>query len=604
MKQVTFGRAGALLAAFGAMTTTAGAQQAKTAAKPTLTNAPTYAKDIRPILQARCAVCHSEKTLSTPALSAGLALDTFAAVKRGIGGGAPRLVLIPGKSAESELYKRLVTTSASKLMPKGGPAIPAAEIALFKRWIEAGAPAGDPKADSVQPVAGPAALPMPANPAMQEVRFPTLLKPSADLLEKGTPKDPVLSLALKVGPLPPVTALAFSPDGKTLAVGGYRAVTLWTLATGKPTAVITHLPGPVQSLAFRPDGSQLAVAGGAPGSSGEVRVFDAKTWVKVGPTLEGHSDVVMSIAWNADGKWLATGSQDKTARLWQWPEGKELKVFKDHSDAVTRVVFSPDSKALYTASMDHNLRRYDTDKGNMVRAFTGHNEGVTALAISPQGNVLVSAGSETELRRWNPEAGDNSSKHGGHSATVTEIVFSKDTKFIVSASGDHSIRLWDGGNNNPIRTFDGSADWEYAVAISPDDKWTAGGGADGMVRLWDTATGRLRLTLLAWPSDKNPLPDWSAITPEGYYDASPAWAALLHPQTAEKPAPKLAVFTRSLKQPENVLKSWQSLPLDPAKLPAPVVTPPVTPAVKPGTNIVKPDAAKPPVKPGPKTAPK
>ena len=557
------------------LTAAAGAQNAR----PTTAAGPNYARDIRPILQARCAVCHSEKTLGTPALSGGLALDTFAAVKKGIGGAAARLVLIPGRSADSELYKRLMTASASKLMPKGGPALPAAEIALFKSWIEAGAPAGDPKADAVKAGNTPASLPMPNNPAQQEVLFPTLLRMPVDMPAKDSPKDAALALALKVGPLPPVTALVFSPDGKILAVGGYRSVTLWNLPTGRAITTITHLPGPVQSLAFRPDGAQIAVAGGAPGSSGEVQVFDTRTFEKTGPTLEGHTDAVMSVAWSADGKWLATGSQDKTARLWLWPEGKELKLFKDHSDAVTRVCFSPDGKALYTASMDHNLRRYDTDKGTLVRAFTGHNEGVTAMAFSSQNNILLSAGSETELRRWNPDTGDNTGKTGGHSATVTEIVFSKDTKFIASASGDHSIRIWDAANSSALRTLTGASDWEYAVAISPDDRWTAGGGADGMVRLWDTATGRLRLMLLSWPTDKSPAPEWAAITPEGYFDASTAWASLLHPQAAEKPVPRLAAFVHTLRQPDNVLKSWRDAPLDPAKLPAPPVTAaPVTPA--------------------------
>ncbi|MCW3098888.1 MAG: hypothetical protein JWL77_4506 [Chthonomonadaceae bacterium] len=583
MKQVTLWGACALLL----LTVAAEAQSAKPTA------APNYARDIRPILQARCAVCHSDKTLSTPALSGGLALDTFAAVKKGIGGGAPRLVLVPGKSADSEIYKRLIASSASKLMPKGGPALPAAQIALFKSWIEAGAPAGDPKADAVRPGSSPASMPMPANPALQDVSFPTLLKVPVDVpakdAPKDAPKDAALALALKVGPLPPVTALVFSPDGKTLAVGGYRAVTLWNLPTGKATTAITHLPGPVQSLAFRPDGSQIAVAGGAPGTSGEVEVFDTKTFSKVGPTLEGHSDVVMSVAWSADGKWLATGSQDKTARLWLWPEGKELKLFKDHSDAVTRVAFAPDGKALYTASMDHNLRRYDTDKGTLVRAFTGHNEGVTAMAFSPANNILISAGSEPQLKRWNTEGGENTANYGGHGATVTEIVFSKDAKFIASASGDHTIRLWDAANGNALRALSGSADWEYAVAISPDDKWTVGGGADGIVRLWETATGRLRLMLLSWPTDKSPTPEWAAITPEGYFDASAAWANLLHPQAAEKPVPRLAAFVRTLRQPDNVLKSWQDAPLDPAKLPPPpaAATPNATPVKPPVTPTTK-----------------
>lgn len=577
MKQLILSGAALLLL----VSRTAGAQSAGS-------TAPNYAKDIRPILQARCAVCHSDKTLSTPALSGSLALDTFTAVKKGVTSGAAHSVLIPGKSLDSELYKRLVTTSASKLMPKGGPALPAAQIALFKRWIDAGAPMGDPKVDAVKLGNSPASLPMPAAPALQDVRFPTLLKvpldPPAKDAPKDAPKDAALALALKVGPLPAITALSFSPDGKTLAVGGYRAVTLWDLPTGKATATISHLPGPVQSLAFRPDGAQLAVAGGAPGTTGEVQVFDAKTLAKVGPTLEGHSDVVMSVAWSTDGKWLATGSQDKTARIWQWPEGKELKVFKDHSDAVTRVAFAPDGKSLYTASMDHNLRRYDTDKGTLIRAFTGNAEGVTAMAFSPQNNILISAGSEPELRRWNIDSGEITNRYGGHGATVTDLVFSKDVKFMASASGDHTIRLWDAGNGGHLRALLGSNDWQYAVTISPDDKWTVGGGADGIVRLWETASGRLRLMLLAWPADKSPTPEWAAITPEGYYDASPAWAKLLHPQAAEKPLPRLASFVQTLHQPDNVLKSWQDAPLDPAKLPAP---PPVAPAATPTTGTQK-----------------
>ncbi|HZP82351.1 MAG TPA: c-type cytochrome domain-containing protein, partial [Chthonomonadaceae bacterium] len=539
--------------------------------------APTYAKDIRPVLQARCVVCHSQANIGNAIISGGLALDSYAALKKGVVGKAgARAIFTAGKSGGSELMQRLTATSPTKLMPKGGPPLPPAQIALFKKWIDGGALPGDlPKTSSAaQPSL--ASLPMPANPGALDVRLATLIKPTPDLVKKDMPKDAAFTFALKVGPLPAITALAFSLDGKRLAVGGYRAVTLWDTAKGQPEKCLVGLPGPVQSLAFRPDGAQLAVAGGAPGVAGEVRVYDTKTWALVGKPLGGHTDVVYSVAWSPDGTRLATASQDKTARLWEWPSGKELQVFRDHSDAVTRVCFAPDGKSVYTASQDHNVRRFDVANGQVIRAFTGHGDSVLALALSPDGKGLVSSGPEPRLRWWNVDSGDTSRYSDGHGSTVNEIVFSKDGKFLASASADGTVRLWDAGSGGQQRALAGASDWLYSVALSPDGKWTAGAGVDGIVRLWETANGRLRLALLAWPpAGKATTPEWAALTPEGYYDASPAWAKLLRPLLAGQPVktPRLASFFQTLHQPANVAKSWQAAALEPAALPAPAAPP-------------------------------
>ena len=238
---------------------------------------------------------------------------------------------------------------------------------------------------------------MPAPSGVQSVSFTTLLKATPDLVSKPTPKDLAVAFALKVGPVPGITSLAYSPDGAILAIGGYRAVTLWSTKTGQPAACITHLDGAVQALAFRPDGAQMAIAGGRAGASGDVRVVDAKTLSVVGTPLKGHTEVVLSVAWNSDGTRIATGSQDKTARIWEWPTGKELKSFKDHGDAVTCVCFSPDGKSLYTASMDHSLRMFDVVKGTLTRTFTGHNDAVTAMAIDADGKRLISSDIEAYL---------------------------------------------------------------------------------------------------------------------------------------------------------------------------------------------------------------
>src|SRR5579871_2106563 len=169
--------------------------------------APTYTKEIRPLLAARCVVCHSSANLNTAAVSGGLALDSYEAIKRGVvGKNGAQAIYTPGKSADSELMRRLTTTSPTQLMPRGGPPLPAAQIALFKRWIDAGAPAGGAASPAAPATPSPTSLAMPTAPGTQDVRLATLLKPTPDLVDKNAPKDAVLAFALKIGPLPPITA--------------------------------------------------------------------------------------------------------------------------------------------------------------------------------------------------------------------------------------------------------------------------------------------------------------------------------------------------------------------------------------------------------------
>jgi WD40 repeat protein len=117
--------------------------------------------------------------------------------------------------------------------------------------------------------------------------------PDGGKKEQGKGKS-VFSLRAVSNSPAPVTTLAYSPDGKTLAVGGYRVVRLLDAATGEVTKTAVGCADQVQCVAWSSDGKCLAAAGGVPGQAGEVVLFDAQTWKPV-RTLIGHTEVVYAV---------------------------------------------------------------------------------------------------------------------------------------------------------------------------------------------------------------------------------------------------------------------------------------------------------------------
>lgn len=508
----------------------------------------TFWQDIRPILRKHCTACHSTKNIGKIEVSGGLALDTFDAVKKG----SKRSVMTPSQSEKSLLYQLLVTKDEKLRMPLESEPLSKEKIDLVKRWIDSGAKEGTPPMEVAVAPAKKAAT------RKLDVIVPTTTTPASGI-PFGLKATGKLDLAVKIGPLAPITAVAFSPDQKLLAVGSYGQVVVWDLASAKPAVVLTNVLGAVNDLRFNPKGDVLAVGGGQPSAKGDLRLYQTSDW-KLLATLRGHDDVVFSIAFTPDGAQLASASFDQSVKLWDVKSHTMIREYHHHSDFVYAVAFSPDGKQLVSSSKDRTIALVDVATGKSVFTFSGMEQDVMAVAFHPEAKSVVSSGFESNLYLWNPQTGERLGKAvAGHGIATHELAFSKDGKRLVSAGADRTVRSYDGATAALLKVFPvGSV--TYSVAINASGKLIASGSFDGIVRLWDEPTGRQLAAFLAIAHDNESV-DWLAMTPEGYAAGSEKLTALARWRMNGQEVPSAIAWT-ALRQSALVARSikGESLP--------------------------------------------
>jgi WD40 repeat protein/transcriptional regulator with XRE-family HTH domain len=216
--------------------------------------------------------------------------------------------------------------------------------------------------------------------------------------------------------------------------------------------------------------------------------------------FSGHSGWIYSVAFSPDGKYVLTGSQDGTARLWNTENGREVRQFGAQAGGVAAVAFSPNGKLLLTGGNDGTARLWDAASGAQVRSFRADTKGLTAVAFSPDGLYALTAGGDRTARLWNSATGEEVRVFAGHTDLVSAAVFSPDGLQVLTGSFDNTARLWDMTTGQMIRTFS-QADADLAahrvtsVAFSPDGTQVLTGSEDRSARLWDAATGHESCTL-------------------------------------------------------------------------------------------------------------
>ncbi|MDX8033269.1 TIR domain-containing protein [Lentzea sp. BCCO 10_0856] len=367
---------------------------------------------------------------------------------------------------------------------------------------------------------------------------------AADGIRLWNFSDPSRPVAIG-GPVPGtgygITALAFSPDNRTLAGGGDdQAIRLWNVTDpaapktlGRP---LNGNAGGVRTLAFSPDSTLLAAGLG----DATVRLWnfsDPSSPALLGAPLTGHAKEIQSVAFSPDGRTLASGSGDMV-RMWQLPsplltghttvyslanyvfslaispDGRTVAAgtfgklvwlgdisdpakpalrgspLAGHTLTVCGTAFSPDGRVLATGSFDQTVRLWNAVTGEPLGApLTGHAGNVCALAFSSDGKTLASGSRDNRVQLWNVTEPATATALGpqitSYNAPVDTVTFSPDGHTLVTGSSD-GVRLWDVTDPRRVKQLGapllGSLE---PAAFSPDGKMLATGHRDGSVQLWN-----------------------------------------------------------------------------------------------------------------------
>ena len=392
----------------------------------------------------------------------------------------------------------------------------------------------------------------------------------------------------------PVTAVAFSPDGKTVATGsnGLTGSTtrLWDVATGRPIGapLYDERAITVQALAFSSDGKTLATA-----SDADERLWDVATRREIGAPLSRHQSFPSAAAFSRDGKTLATTTDTpngtvrrgqtivrrQTIQLWDVTGHRQIgKPITSHFGPVPALAFSPDGKTLAVAVglVHETVSLWDVAKHRPIGApLTSDSSAAQKLAFSPDGKTLaIASGGTTQL--W-----DVTTHHligkllSHHAGTSNALAFSPDGRTLATTTADQTVQLWDVGTHLPIGVpLAGFLGAINAVAFSPDGKTLVTATDDQTARLWNTAINRqigapltvtaddTHISLLAFASDGKTLTSWSTpsaiLKPNNKSASEKAWDLATHRQINVSSMGRSEPVVAVLSPDHKTLATWDS----------------------------------------------
>lgn len=200
----------------------------------------------------------------------------------------------------------------------------------------------------------------------------------------------------------------------------------------------TNAPAGIHSMAIAPDASYV-VSGGEDGIS----IWNMANGTQTG-LLTGHKEIVRALAFNPTGNLLASADHDPNIKLWSMPAGTLIGVIGNHTERVRSMAFSSDGSKLVSASFDRTIQIWDLQKNSVERTINDSDE-VRAVAWSPNEQRLVSGNKSDQVKIWSARDGQLENRLGYHGGKIVQVAVSPDDRFVASASGgedEHSVRTW------------------------------------------------------------------------------------------------------------------------------------------------------------------
>ena len=296
--------------------------------------------------------------------------------------------------------------------------------------------------------------------------------------------------------------LAFLAGGKKIAsVSADGNARIWTLAEPRADKPLDPLllpgsKGPIRALVVTPDGRIVITAG----DDGKVRFWHAEDG-KVSQELSIHDQPVLALAISPKGDRLLTGSADKTAKVLELPGGRVLKTLSGHLGPVNTVAFSPDGTRFATGGNEGGVKIWNTSRMEGLIAF-GHKapgdgplQPIQRLAFA--GNeTIISASADKTLKAWSFEGDWSEMKPlGPHAFRVLALDFNPDGTLLAAGGGEPSrsgeVKIWEVGRGLPVRTLDGlHSDTIFSLRFSPDGSRLATAGADKFAKVSRVSDGK------------------------------------------------------------------------------------------------------------------